>query len=363
MQGGGKGVKEENKLFGADRQELAEAVGQDLTVTHSGAAAEDGLDHPALEGHTVIGGPFGFRVHLLLTEGVGRGHIHNGQVGIGSGANNALAGIEAEGTGRIGGGDRRHAGQRQQAAVDSGEQHRRKTLDTTDTGGGIPEGTVLFLAGVGRVIRADPVQGTIRKTLPDCLAICGGTDERVSLHHRTAAAGVAVGEGQVMGTGLGGDIHAVSLGAAEVLHAVAYAHMEDVQGLFIGGLWLRRIGILITLCFASLAYFWGRKSAERTEALKRLIPKSLCIGTGAVFAVALALIGIISTDFSKYFIVFHKIFFNNDLWVLDPRTDMLINIVPEGFFFDTAAQIALVFAVIVGMFFVGNLVLYKRAGR
>lgn len=126
--------------------------------------------------------------------------------------------------------------------------------------------------------------------------------------------------------------------------------------------WLRRIGILITLCFAALAYFWGRKSAERTEALKRLIPKSLCIGTGAVFAVALALIGIISTDFSKYFIVFHKIFFNNDLWVLDPRTDMLINIVPEGFFFDTAAQIALVFAVIVGMFFVGNLVLYKRAG-
>ena len=69
------------------------------------------------------------------------------------------------------------------------------------------------------------------------------------------------------------------------------AHMEDVQGLFIGGLWLRRIGILITLCFAALAYFWGRKSAERTEALKRLIPKSLCIGTGAVFAVALALIG------------------------------------------------------------------------
>lgn len=141
------------------------------------------------------------------------------------------------------------------------------------------------------------------------------------------------------------------------------AHMEDVQGLFIGGLWLRRIGILITLCFASLAYFWGHKSSERTEALKRLIPKSLCIGTGAVFAVALVLIGIISTDFTKYFIVFHKIFFNNDLWVLDPRTDMLINIVPEGFFFDTAARIALVFAVIVGMFFVGNLVLYKRAGR
>lgn len=133
--------------------------------------------------------------------------------------------------------------------------------------------------------------------------------------------------------------------------------------LFIGGLWLRRIGILITVCFAALAYFWGRKSTERTAALKRLIPKSLCIGTGAVFAVALALIGIISTDFSKYFVVFHKIFFSNDLWILDPRTDMLINIVPEGFFFDTAARIALVFAVIVVVFFVGNLVLYRRADK
>ena len=111
------------------------------------------------------------------------------------------------------------------------------------------------------------------------------------------------------------------------------------------------------------AYLWGRKNAERTRALKRLIPKSLCIGTGAVFAVALALIGVISTDFSKYFIVFHKIFFTNDLWILDPRTDMLINIVPEGFFFDTAARIALVFAVIVVVFFVGNFVLWKRADR
>ena len=118
--------------------------------------------------------------------------------------------------------------------------------------------------------------------------------------------------------------------------------------------WSKVIGIHLYFCFRNGCY---------TEALKRLIPKSLCIGTGAVFAVALALIGIISTDFSKYFIVFHKIFFNNDLWVLDPRTDMLINIVPEGFFFDTAARIAMVFAGIVMVFFVGNLVLYKRAGR
>ena len=142
------------------------------------------------------------------------------------------------------------------------------------------------------------------------------------------------------------------------------AHMEDVQGLFIGGLWLRRIGILITLCFASLAYFWGHKSAERTAALKRLIPKSLCIGTGAVFAVALVLIGIISTDFTKYFVIFHHIFFNNDLWLLDPATDLLINIVPEPFFMDTAARIAVTYGVsVLAVFAICLIILYYNDRR
>ena len=51
----------------------------------------------------------------------------------------------------------------------------------------------------------------------------------------------------------------------------------------------------------------------------------------------------ISTDFTRYFTIFHQIFFDNDLWILDPRTDLLINIVPEPFFVDTAARIGLLF--------------------
>ena len=37
------------------------------------------------------------------------------------------------------------------------------------------------------------------------------------------------------------------------------AHMEDVQGLFIGGLWLRRIGIAVTAVFAALASLGTQK--------------------------------------------------------------------------------------------------------
>lgn len=59
------------------------------------------------------------------------------------------------------------------------------------------------------------------------------------------------------------------------------------------------------------------------------------------------LAAVISTDFTKYFVIFHKIFFDNDLWILDPATDLLINIVPEPFFMDTAARIGVTFGLMV----------------
>lgn len=138
------------------------------------------------------------------------------------------------------------------------------------------------------------------------------------------------------------------------------AHMIDVQGLFIGGLWLRRICLAVTvLCLGGLAV-WAKCGPERKNALRVLLPKSLCIGTGVFFAAALVIAGIIASDFSKYFVVFHHIFFDNDLWLLDPRTDMLINIVPEPFFMDTALRIGVTFAAMVLVFLVLCFLLWRR---
>jgi len=41
--------------------------------------------------------------------------------------------------------------------------------------------------------------------------------------------------------------------------------------------------------------------------------------------------------------MFHHMFFTNDFWMLDPSTDMLINIVPEGFFRDTVFYIGFLY--------------------
>lgn len=123
------------------------------------------------------------------------------------------------------------------------------------------------------------------------------------------------------------------------------AHMEDVQGLFLAAIALRRacmIGIVV-----AVALLFALKAD-----VKRILPKTICAGTLLFFTLLAALALVISTNFTKYFVIFHEIFFNNDLWMLDPSTDLLINIVPEPFFVDTAARIGITYGVSVAVVFV-----------
>ncbi len=120
------------------------------------------------------------------------------------------------------------------------------------------------------------------------------------------------------------------------------AHMEDVRGLFLGGLALRRICLaLAAACILGLFLL--------RAPVRKVLPRMICVGTLLFLGLTALLAAVISTDFTKYFIIFHKIFFQNDLWILNPETDLLINIVPEPFFMDTAARIALTFALMTGL--------------
>lgn len=114
------------------------------------------------------------------------------------------------------------------------------------------------------------------------------------------------------------------------------AHMEDVKGLFLAALTLRRACLLFMALVVVLA------AALKLD-YKKALPGAVLGGTGLFFALSAVIAGIISTDFTKYFILFHHMFFDNDLWILNPETDMLINIVPEGFFSDTVIHIGITF--------------------
>lgn len=113
------------------------------------------------------------------------------------------------------------------------------------------------------------------------------------------------------------------------------AHMADVKNLFLGGMTIRRWAIAV--CAVCFCWMLLRRRLTR-------LPKVLLWGISGILILCAVCGGIVATDFHKYFVIFHHIFFDNDLWLLDPKTDLLIRIVPQPFFMDTAFRILLVFA-------------------
>lgn len=76
-----------------------------------------------------------------------------------------------------------------------------------------------------------------------------------------------------------------------------------------------------------------------------------------------AVVGLlIAADFDKAFVIFHKLFFNNDYWIFDPETDPVIKILPDTFFLHCALLI--IFIIILGSaaLYLAYRLLKKRTG-
>ena len=110
------------------------------------------------------------------------------------------------------------------------------------------------------------------------------------------------------------------------------AHMVDVQILFIKGTILRNI--LLIIFVLGLIFLLIKK---RKVEIAKIFLFSIISATILILLLAI----IISRDFSKYFDVFHYIFFDNDLWRLDPNKSILINLVPLGFFKDIVIKLGM----------------------
>lgn len=117
------------------------------------------------------------------------------------------------------------------------------------------------------------------------------------------------------------------------------AHMIDVKNLFIGGLWLRR-GASLVLVLVIVILVWTKGN------LKRLLPKSFLICLGLFIGMTAGAGVLFMSDFNKYFTLFHELFFTNDLWLLDSTTDLLIRMLPEGFFLDMVVRIGITFLIL-----------------
>jgi len=116
------------------------------------------------------------------------------------------------------------------------------------------------------------------------------------------------------------------------------SHMYDVQVLFLGGIKLRRWLLLLAV------FCLGTIGCMEEKPVRRLA-KAYLAAAGVFLAAAGGIAYCFMKDFYHSFVKFHHIFFTNDLWLLDPKTDLLINILPQGFFMDFALHMGVVFAV------------------
>jgi len=111
------------------------------------------------------------------------------------------------------------------------------------------------------------------------------------------------------------------------------AHLKDVKGLF------RLVYKLLlgTLIYALL--YVGVTWARRQD--RRRLAKGLVFGGGLTLLLMLALGLLIAFDFDQFFLQFHLLSFANDFWMLNPATDYLIMLFPQGFWFDATLVCAL----------------------
>ena len=102
-------------------------------------------------------------------------------------------------------------------------------------------------------------------------------------------------------------------------------HMADVRDLFLIGFTIRNVAILIFIATAIYAFVINKSA-------KKVLAKCYFAASFSVLAMVGLLLLLIFSDFHRYFIIFHEIFFFNDYWQLNPATSLLINMVPLVFF-------------------------------
>ena len=136
------------------------------------------------------------------------------------------------------------------------------------------------------------------------------------------------------------DIYAVVAGTERRFFSdIEIRHMIDVRVLYDWLFMVRNvaffvlIGLLLGLALIrqKILYVMARCSRE--------------IMAGFLL-ISIIMVGIIAFDWYRAFEIFHLIFFNNDYWILDPRVDLLINMVPYAFFIHISIFIGLLLGIV-----------------
>lgn len=108
-------------------------------------------------------------------------------------------------------------------------------------------------------------------------------------------------------------------------------HMADVRALFQLDRGVALGAVALSLVCLTACYLLRRPDRQAMRGFRD--------GLRAVLTALAALLVWGAVDFDSLFILFHRLAFTNDLWLLDPATDLLIRLMPTDFFVHYAALI------------------------
>ncbi len=144
----------------------------------------------------------------------------------------------------------------------------------------------------------------------------------------------------------------------ELFNQREVAHLKDVKALMQLNLRLLVGTAAYVGVYAGISLFWRRKRYRRQLAWATVIGSSITLG----MIIALGA-GSMLLDFNELFTRFHLVAFTNELWMLDPATDYLIMLFPEGFWYDSAVLLGQITAAAAGALCgIGGLYLRRATG-
>ncbi len=126
-------------------------------------------------------------------------------------------------------------------------------------------------------------------------------------------------------------------------------HMEDVKGLMRTIFRANEVALGFALAYVAATVLWAGERSGRTLAKETLA----AVGVGALVGLAVGIVALVGFD--SAWEQLHEVIFPNDLWLLDPRTDRLIQMFPETFWAEATF-------IVVGMALAEAAVLVGAAG-
>ena len=112
-------------------------------------------------------------------------------------------------------------------------------------------------------------------------------------------------------------------------------HMRDVKRLLWGVYVAFGVSTLCLVTLLAAGFARNRREYLPPLACRTLWGGGLTVGLLALFGL------VASVGFDALFLLFHRVSFANDFWQLDPRTDYLVLLFPQGFWFDATMWVVL----------------------